>query len=67
VNEGRLQRYGTQVTADAEGRPVPWPIDDPEHVDERRRAAGMPDLAEHLSQWTTEPPLPSGTDGIHGA
>jgi hypothetical protein len=68
VNEGRPQRYGTQVTGDAEGHPVSWPIDDPEHVDERRRAAGMLDLAEHLSQWTAEPPpLPSDSDGVHGA
>ena len=67
VNEGRPQRYGTQMTADAEGRSVPWPIEGPEHVDERRRAAGMPDLAEYLSQWTTDSPLPSDSDGVHSA
>jgi hypothetical protein len=59
MGEGRPQCYGTQMTADAEGRPVVWPIEDAAHVDERRRGVGLPGLAEYVSQWATEPPEPS--------
>ncbi|MGV9269206.1 DUF6624 domain-containing protein [Kitasatospora sp. NPDC003701] len=41
VNEGREQRYGTQIGAVADGRPVPWPCEEPERLDERRAAVGI--------------------------
>jgi GNAT superfamily N-acetyltransferase len=43
MNEGRPQVYGTQI-ADAAG--TPWPIEDPDGVDERRRALGLGPLAD---------------------
>jgi hypothetical protein len=46
VSEGRLQRYGTQYDWDADGRLSPLPVEDPEHVDERRRAVGLSPLEE---------------------
>jgi hypothetical protein len=53
--EGRPQLYGTQLEPDAEGRPRPYPIEDPERLEERRRAVGLEPLAERLAQAEREP------------
>ncbi|HXJ64400.1 MAG TPA: DUF6624 domain-containing protein [Actinomycetota bacterium] len=46
--EGRPQVYGSMHVVDPGlGTVVPWPIEDPEGVDERRAAAGLPELAAH--------------------
>lgn len=45
VHEHRPQRYGTQFS-DGE----PDPIEDPAHVDERRKALGLPTMAEYAEQ-----------------
>ena len=46
--EGRPQVYGSMHVVDPRSHTVvPWPIEDPEGVDERRTAAGLPDLAAH--------------------
>ncbi len=47
VFEGRPQRYGTQYYWTEDGELVPWTIEDVEGVDERRRAVGLPPLAEN--------------------
>jgi hypothetical protein len=41
VNSGLPQRYGTQIVAVRDGVPVPWPIEDPDQLDERRAAVGL--------------------------
>ena len=46
--EGRPQRYGTQFDWDAEGNLSPCAMEDPQRVDERRRAVGLAPLAEQL-------------------
>jgi hypothetical protein len=46
VCEGRPQRYGTLFDWDEHGEMSPLPIEDPECVDERRRAIGLGLLAE---------------------
>ena len=46
VNEGRLQLYGTQFFGEGENY-GPRPIEDQDHVDERRKAVGMESLAEY--------------------
>ncbi|MEU8510312.1 DUF6624 domain-containing protein [Kitasatospora sp. NPDC048722] len=51
VNEGREQRYGTQIGAVADGRPVPWPCEDPERLDERRADVGIEPFAEYTSRF----------------
>lgn len=51
VNEGREQRYGTQIGAVADGRPVPWPCEDPARLDERRAEVGIEPFAEYTSQF----------------
>jgi hypothetical protein len=50
VFEGRLQVYGTQLEVNEEGSLTPHPIEDEEHVEERRRAVGLEPLAEKLAR-----------------
>jgi hypothetical protein len=49
-SERRPQIYGTQLDWDEEGRLSPWPIEDPEGVEERRRKVGLPPLDEKVRQ-----------------
>lgn len=56
VFEGRPQRYGTQLEADDEGRLHPHPIEEPEGVEERRRAVGLEPLADRLARAERVPP-----------
>ncbi len=51
VLSGRPQRYGTQIQVDAEGRNVLCDLDDPDKVDERRRALGLGPLADYLESF----------------
>lgn len=46
----RRQLYGTQFDWDDNGQMSPLPIEDPDHVDERRRELGLPPLAETTAQ-----------------
>ena len=55
--EGRKQRYGTQLDTGPGGEPVPYPIEEPEQVDERRRAVGLPPLADHLARADRMPAM----------
>ena len=48
--EGRPQRYGTQFDWDAEGDLSPGDVEDRERLDERRRAVGLPPLAEQMEE-----------------
>lgn len=51
VAKGLPQVYGTQVGADASGELAPrTPIEDPEHVDERRAAAGLGTLQAYYEE-----------------
>ncbi len=43
--------YGTQVAAMEDGQAVPWPIEEPDRVDERRMSVGLPPLSEYLARW----------------
>ena len=56
VFEGLPQRYGTQWRDGPHG-PEPYPIEDPDHVDERRSALELPSLAELRASAPREPPL----------
>jgi hypothetical protein len=55
VFEGRPQLYGTQLKPDAQGNMQPHAIEDPESVDERRRAVGLEPLAERLARAEPQP------------
>ena len=50
VNEGRPQIYGTQIAGVADGEPVPWPVADPEGMDERRAEVGLAPFAVHVAR-----------------
>ena len=48
--DGKDQLYGSQFVRSVDGDTVvPWPIEDPEHVDARRARLGLPPLAEHAA------------------
>jgi hypothetical protein len=44
--EGRPQRYGTQSLPCADGQYRRWKTEDPEHLNERRTAIGMPPVGD---------------------
>jgi hypothetical protein len=48
--EGRPQIYGTQFEEDENGEPHPAPIEDPDHVNERRAKIGLDSLEERLQK-----------------
>lgn len=47
VGEGRSQLYGTQFYVDEAGKFGPRPIEDLDHVDERRQAVGLQPLSDY--------------------
>jgi len=49
MHRGRPQRYGTQFVQ-VEGELRPHPIEDPEHVDERRASVGLEPLADYAAR-----------------
>lgn len=50
TTSGKEQIYGTQFDQDDDGWPIPFPIQDPDRVDERRRKIGLNSLAERISE-----------------
>jgi hypothetical protein len=55
--EGKPQVYGTQYDWDDEGFSRLWPVEDPEHVNERRKSVGLPPLAEAGARSRLQKPL----------
>jgi hypothetical protein len=47
VADKQKQVYGTQLR-ETDGKLEPHPIEDEDHVDERRKDVGLPPLAEYL-------------------
>jgi hypothetical protein len=64
---GLPQRYGTQFDWDEDGVMNPRPIEDAEHVDERRRAIGLPPLAEKLAEVREATKSDAGFDPAEAA
>jgi hypothetical protein len=56
--EGRPQLYGTQLEPDDDGELKPYPTENPEHVEERRRRVGLEPLSARLSR-AERVPLPA--------
>jgi hypothetical protein len=48
--QGKPQVYGTQFGPVVDGKLEPQPMEDPEHVDERRAAVGLGTMAEYREQ-----------------
>ena len=50
--EGRRQTYGSQLRSNPkDGHYYVSPLEDPDHVDERRAAVGLGTMAENLKRW----------------
>ena len=50
VGEERPQLYGTQFHVDEQGNFGPFPIEDPDNVDQRRKSMKLETLAEYTHQ-----------------
>lgn len=50
TTEGRPQRYGSQMKCE-NGRFVPFPVEDPDRIEQRRAALGMRPYAEYLDGY----------------
>ena len=50
ANAGQPQTYGTQMGCGPDSKPQLAPLAQPDRVDELRRAAGLPALAEYLTE-----------------
>ncbi len=51
MNDEKPQIYGSQLRGDIGGKMALYPIEDREHVDERRAAMGMEPLAQYLKHF----------------
>jgi hypothetical protein len=52
LREGRKQIYGSQLSTDnATGITTLSPLEDPDHVDERRASVGLQPLADYIKKW----------------
>jgi hypothetical protein len=68
VGTGKKQKYGTQANF-KDGKAVAAPIDDEEHVDERRQALGLEPLEDYLKlieEIYTKPQKPESETGGDG-
>jgi hypothetical protein len=55
MREGRKQSYGSQGFADkVTGTKYIYPITDPDQLDSRRKAMGMPPMKEYVPGWDLE-------------
>jgi len=53
--DGKDQVYGSQFVRTEDGSSVvPWPIEDPEHVDQLRERVGLTPLAEQAREMRDE-------------
>jgi hypothetical protein len=50
VEAGEKQIYGSQLNI-IDGKPTLRPLEDPDHLDERRATMGMSTIAEYLDNW----------------
>lgn len=52
LREGKHQIYGSQIGYDDDShKSYVLPLQDPDHVDERRASVGLPPLAEYVKRW----------------
>lgn len=54
LGEGKKQIYGTQIGNDSTDKPYVLPLDDPDNVDRRRKAVGLPPLSSYVKRWGIE-------------
>lgn len=51
MGQGKKQIYGSQIQADKDGNLHVYAIDDPDHVDQRREAIGLPPMSEYVKYF----------------
>lgn len=51
MGQGKKQIYGSQIQADKDGNLHVYAIDDPDHVDQRREAMGLPPMSEYAKHF----------------
>lgn len=52
LDQGKKQRYGSQIGFDEQKkRYYVLPIEDPDHVDDRRRKMGLDSMKIHVAKW----------------
>lgn len=51
MRNGKKQIYGSQITVDKAGVASIFPIEDPDHVDQRRASVGLSPLADYVRIW----------------
>lgn len=51
LQQGKPQRYGSQATSADGGVSLLTPVEDPEHLDARRKAMGLPPICEYLQHF----------------
>ena len=50
--KGRRQVYGSQIGINGlTGKHYVSPLDDPDHVDQRRASVGLPPMADYVKHW----------------
>ncbi|TBO57672.1 hypothetical protein EYS09_21535 [Streptomyces kasugaensis] len=54
VNDGHKQVYGTQIAGIKDGSPVPWPCEQPQHMDKLRAEVGIEPFAEYTAKYTAK-------------
>ena len=52
AGKGEPQLYGTQMGCTRNGKPAEPEIEDPENLDERREAAGLPPYEDYIDEMT---------------
>jgi hypothetical protein len=50
TGEGKKQLYGTQISAGSDGKPHVSPIEDPQNLEARRKAVGLPPMSVYLER-----------------
>lgn len=54
IEEGQKQYFGTHFMKDEDGSWIPMPIEDEEHVEERRTKYGLPTLEEKVQEYNQQ-------------
>lgn len=66
MSEGKKQRYGSQLQDNGKGGWEFYPIEDEANVDERRKAVGLPPLAEYAKTFGFEYQPIGVQQAVHG-
>lgn len=54
LGQGKKQIYGSQIATGKDNKYYVMPLEDPDHVDERRKSVGLPPLAKYVENWNME-------------